>query len=175
MALDLHVYSTSANHLMIFYYSTFCHTEKVNEKCSACVCVCLIKGEYWPRMECVNCVVNVARLVGQARPEKPATAFSPESSDIARCVYLSAKDWTHPSLSTSSVYNHAWSGHSVISPVQTHFRRVSIVFFCPSSASSSVCVREGACGLCSLQSTEGGVEELILWRENSTTGNWSYR
>lgn len=37
------------------------------------------------------CVVNVARLGGQARPEKPATAFSPESSDMARRVYLSAK------------------------------------------------------------------------------------
>lgn len=44
--------------------------------------------------------------------------------------------------------------------------RVSILFFCPSSVSGSVCVRKGACGLCSLQSTEGGgVEELILWRD----------
>jgi len=37
------------------------------------------------------CVVNVARLGGQARPEKPATAFSPESSDMARRLNLSAK------------------------------------------------------------------------------------
>lgn len=54
-----------------------------------------MKGECWLRMECVNCVVNVARLVGQARPEKPATAFSTERFDMARRVYLTVKDWNY--------------------------------------------------------------------------------
>lgn len=109
------------------------------------------------------CVVNVARLGGQARPEKPATAFSPESSDMARRVFLSAKGWHHPTLSTSSIFNHTWSERSLISPVRTNFRQGFPFCF---SVPAAVRAREGACGLCSLQAIKGGgVDGLILWRE----------
>lgn len=89
-------------------YTTFSHREKVKEKSS--VCVCLITGECWLRRERVNCAVNGARLRGQTRPEKPASAFSLVlwygTSSLPLCQEL------NPS-----------------SPVQTHCRRLYAFVF----------------------------------------------